>query len=254
MNNKNSYSRPIRTSEIAKAVRVHPNTVRLYEEWGLLQPVPRGENGYRLYTEKHLEQMRLARIALRCEFVEGDIRRRATAIVKTAAKGCLNEALEKAYAYLSHIKNERAKAEEALTLAQKWINGEFIDDSSIYIKRMDVARLLDVSIDVLRNWERNGLIDILRSPNNSYRIYGSKEISRLKIIRTLRCANYSMMAILRMMNQIDMGKKEDVGAILNTPLPEEDIISATDRWISTLTETEADAKEVIYQLKKMMTN
>ena len=50
-----------RTSEIANAVHVHPNTVRLYEEWGLLMPVPRDENGYRRYSQAHLEQMRLAR-------------------------------------------------------------------------------------------------------------------------------------------------------------------------------------------------
>ena len=33
---------------------VHPNTVRLYEEWGFLPPVPRAPNGYRLYDQRHL--------------------------------------------------------------------------------------------------------------------------------------------------------------------------------------------------------
>jgi len=32
--------RYMRTSDIAKAVGVHPNTVRLYEEWGFLPPIP----------------------------------------------------------------------------------------------------------------------------------------------------------------------------------------------------------------------
>ena len=31
----------LRTSEVAQAAGVHPNTVRLYEEWGFLPPVPR---------------------------------------------------------------------------------------------------------------------------------------------------------------------------------------------------------------------
>ncbi|MCG8502188.1 MAG: MerR family transcriptional regulator [Firmicutes bacterium] len=251
MKNRIAGGKPLKTSEIAKAVGVHPNTVRLYEQWGLLQPVPRNKNGYRHYTEEHLEQMRLARMALRCEFTEGKIRERAAAIVKAAAFGHFDEALEKAREYLSHIKNERTKAEEALELCQKWVKGELPEDSGVYFRRSDVAERLDVSIDVLRNWERNGLIDIPRTDNN-YRIYGSKEMSRLKIIRTLRSAHYSMMAILRMMNRVDMGQKRDVRGILDTPLPGEDIVSATDRWISTLTETESDAKEVIIQLKKMM--
>ncbi len=56
-------------------------STRLYEEWGLLMPVPRDENGYRRYSQAHLEQMRLARYALRCEFAAGKIREKATAIL-----------------------------------------------------------------------------------------------------------------------------------------------------------------------------
>ena len=54
----------LRTSDIAKAVGVHPNTVRLYEEWGFPPPVPRSSSGYRLSTEAHLDQMRLAQMSL----------------------------------------------------------------------------------------------------------------------------------------------------------------------------------------------
>lgn len=43
--------RYLRTSDIAKAVGVHPNTVRLYEEWGFLPPIPRNLSGYRLFTD-----------------------------------------------------------------------------------------------------------------------------------------------------------------------------------------------------------
>ncbi len=53
----------LRTSDIARAVGVHPNTVRLYEAWGFLPPVPRSPKGYRLYTGTHLDIMRLARTA-----------------------------------------------------------------------------------------------------------------------------------------------------------------------------------------------
>jgi len=52
--------RYLRTSDIAKAAGVHPNTVRLYEEWGFLPPVPRSPSRYRLFTKHHLDQMHLA--------------------------------------------------------------------------------------------------------------------------------------------------------------------------------------------------
>ena len=53
----------LRTSEVARAVGGHPNTVRAYEAWGLLPPIPRTPSGYRQYTDVHVDQMRLARMA-----------------------------------------------------------------------------------------------------------------------------------------------------------------------------------------------
>ena len=43
----NERSDYIRTHQIATFTDVHPNTVRLYEEWHCISPVPRCVNGYR---------------------------------------------------------------------------------------------------------------------------------------------------------------------------------------------------------------
>jgi DNA-binding transcriptional MerR regulator len=243
-----------KTSEVAKAAGVHPNTVRLYEDLGLLQPVPRGNNKYRLYTLAHMEQMRLARIALRSACVEGNIRKRAISIIKTAARGNLRIALEEAYDYLTHIKNEQSKADEALTILQKWMNKKNEPDTAdVFLGRGDASRLMGVSIDALRNWERNGLLDVRRNSNNGYRMYGRTEIERAKVIRTLRAASYSMIAILRMLNAVDNNSENpEILKIVSTPQPDEDMAYVTDRWILTLSETEQDAKELIAQIKKML--
>lgn len=240
-----------KTSELAEAVGIHPNTVRLYEQWGLLPPIPRNPNGYRLFTRSHLEQLRLARIALRCAFVVGDIRKSAVAIIKTAASGPLENALEKAYTHLELIKTERGKAEEALRLVEQWLHGPTVEDTSPPRHIKNTAGLLGVTTDTLRNWELNGLIRVPRDPKNGYRQYGKNEINRLKVIRTLRVANYSIMAVLRMMLHIDKGKKDNIRTILDTPDPGEDIVYATDKWISTLIETEKNADEIIEQIKSM---
>lgn len=245
-----------KTSEIAKAAGVHPNTVRLYEDLGLLQPVRRGNNNYRLYTLAHMEQMHLARIALKTACVEGNIRKQAISIIKTAAKGTLRLALEEAHDYLAHIKNEQSKADEALIILQKWLNKKNEPGvADVFLGRGDTSRLLGVSIDALRNWERNGLLDVPRNSKNGYRMYGQKEVDRAKVIRTLRMANYSMMAILRMLKAIDISSREpDIFQIVSTLQPDEDMVYATDRWISTLLETEKDAKELIVQIKRMINN
>ncbi|MFA5317760.1 MAG: MerR family transcriptional regulator [Dehalococcoidales bacterium] len=244
-----------KTSEIAKAAGVHPNTVRLYEVLGLLQPVRRGNNNYRLYTLAHMEQMRLARIALKSACVEGNIRKRAISIIKTAAKGNLKLALEETCGYLAHINNEQSKADEALIILQKWMNKKNAPGATdIFLGRGDTSRLLGVSIDALRNWERNGLLNVPRNSKNGYRVYGRKEIDRAKVIRTLRMANYSMMAILRMLKAVESKSGEpDIIDIVSTLQPDEDMIYATDRWILTLSETEKNAKELIRQLMNMAT-
>ena len=55
------------TSQIAGIVGLHPNTVRKYEEWGLLQTPERKPNGYRVYTDVHIKQFELAKPTLKCD-------------------------------------------------------------------------------------------------------------------------------------------------------------------------------------------
>jgi hypothetical protein len=84
-------------------------------------------------------------------------------------------------------------------------------------------------------------------------MYGPGEIDRAKVIRTLRAANYSTMAILKMLKYIDTNSREtEILKIVSTPQPDEDLVYATDRWILTLSETEKNAKELISQIKRML--
>ena len=53
-----------RTAEVASIIGVHPNTVRLYEKLGLIPKPERKPNGYRIFTDFHIEQFKLARLAL----------------------------------------------------------------------------------------------------------------------------------------------------------------------------------------------
>lgn len=76
-----------RTSEVAKIIGVHPNTVRLYEEWGLIPEAKQKSNGYRVFTDFHIEQLRLARIAFQIEVLQNGLRKKIVKAVKISAKG-----------------------------------------------------------------------------------------------------------------------------------------------------------------------
>ncbi len=241
----------LRTTDIATAVGVHPNTVRVYEQWGFLPPVPRASNGYRLYTQFHLDQMRLARTALHGGWPGRAIRRSALALVRQSASGDMRGALQQARQHLILVKAERAQAEAAADYLEKWANGELDTERTTPLQISEAAELLNVSTDMLRNWERNGLIKVPRERGNRYRLYGPIELGRLRVLRLLYRAGYSSMAILRMVRQLERGQRTNLRQILDTPPPEEDLFTTADRWLSTLAEQEQRAREMIGQLQNM---
>ncbi|MCI0711757.1 MAG: MerR family transcriptional regulator [Chloroflexi bacterium] len=111
---------------------------------------------------------------------------------------------------------------------------------------------LGVTIDQLRNWDRNGLLDVPRDPETGYRQYSASEIGRLRVIRMLRQSGYSMMAILRMMRQFDAGEIEQLREALDTPGENEDIATIADRWLTTLAKQEDRAQAIIQQIALMI--
>lgn len=242
---------PLRTTDIAKAVGVHANTVRAYEQWGFLPPVPRGPNGYRLYTHFHLDQMRLARTALHGGWPGRAIRRSALALVRQSASGDMQGARQQARQHLILVQAERAQAEAAADYLEKWASGQLDNERVSSLQIGEAAELLNVSTDMLRNWERNGLIKVPRERGNRYRLYGSIELGRLRVLRLLYRAGYGSMAILRMVRQLDRGERSNLRRALDTPPPDEDILTTADRWLSTLAEQEQRAQDMIAQLTAM---
>jgi DNA-binding transcriptional MerR regulator len=245
------YNR-LSTAKIAKAVGCHPNTVRLYERIGFIAPVPRSPKGYRLYTPAHLDQMRIARMAMGDVYPGPIIRRSITAVVRQTAAEDYPDAVELAFRHLSIVRLEREHAETAAEFLEQWARGELADDQGQPLQIKQVSQLLVLSVDVLRNWERNGLVTVPRSPENGYRQYRAAHIGRLRVIRMLRQAGYSPMAILRLLLQIDQGAVGDLRRALDTPRPDEDVYSAADRWLSTLTEQEKLAQTILGLLEEMV--
>lgn len=242
MSKQTTYS----TSQIAKIVGLHPNTVRLYEEWGLIHKPERKNNGYRVFTDVHIKQFALARKALQIEVIQAGLRSRIMRVVELSAQYRFDEAIELAREYIGVAEQEIENAKEAAQICEALYQQPKADDA-VYT-RAQAAKELGLTIDTIRNWEMNGLLTVKRK-QNGYRVYYSSDINRLKIIRSLRCANYSLSAILRMLKRYDSGA--NILNILNTPEADEDIISACDRLIVSLENAIENAFEVISLLKEI---
>ena len=238
-----------KTAEIAAIIGIHPNTVRLYEEWGLIPAAKRQENGYRVFTAFHIQQFRLARTAFEIEVLQGGLRKKIVEVVKLSAQGNFEGAILLTQEYVADLGKERDHAEEAIHIVLHILAGDS-PDTPVFLKRKEVSDFLDISMDTLRNWEMNGLLTIKRK-QNGYRVYSEQDIKRLKIIRSLRCANYSLEAILRMLQQLSKNPNADIKLALNTPRRDEDIISVCDKLIVSLSSAEKNALKMLDMLREM---
>jgi len=239
-----------KTSEVARIIGIHPNTVRLYEELKLIPKPVRQQNGYRVFTDFHLEQFKLARTALRVEVLQNGLRKKAIDIIKTSATGNLEEAESLTENYLRQIKQEQRNAQEAIEIVNLLLSGSKQELDKLHLTRKETADYLQISMDTLRNWELNGLLTVKRK-QNGYRIYTDVDIRRLKIIRSLRCANYSLSAILRMLNELSRNPQVNISEVIDTPRETDDISSVCDKLLTSLRFAKENAENMLILLNKM---
>lgn len=239
-----------KTAEIAHSIGIHPNTVRLYEELGLIPKPAREANGYRVFTDFHMEQFKLARTALKVEVLQNGLRKQAIDIIKVSASGNFDRAVFLTDRYLQQIKREQRNAEEAIAITEKLLSDDNQEVDNAILTRKEAADYLQISMDSLRNWEMNGLLTVKRK-QNGYRIYTAEDVRRLKIIRSLRCANYSLAAILRMLSTLENDPEADIREAIDKPEENDDIISVCDELLTSLRCAEENAQIMLMQLEKM---
>lgn len=237
-------------SDLAKAVDCHVNTVHLYEQWGFIPPVVRDPaNNYRMYSRYHLEQFKLAYLALKYPYPGGkDV---VLSLVYAGRDRKLGQAEAFLGAYRAQIVAERDQAEAAIDYIEKWLSGKTLLSILKPQTIGQAAELLDLTRDTLRSWERDGLIAVPRNTKNGYRQYGSEQIGRLRVVRVLVNAGYSHMAILRLMLQLDAGGEVDPRKTLDTPRADEEIFHITDRWLTALDGEVARCDQIEEQINQM---
>ena len=231
------------TAEVAKQFNLHPNTIRFYEKMGLMPKIDRKENGYRIFTKRHILQVELIKAGFQSEILASSLRKQVLEIIKVVA----NEEYELAEVliktYQENLEQEERHAKEAIVITEQLLKTDIrAEDTVLFNNRQAAADYLGITKNVLREWERSGLLNVARDVRG-YHLYRLQDIQRAKIIRTLRSAHYSMMAVLRMLNAIQCDEKIDIMSVIDTPM-EEDIVYVTDRFITALGQAKNDVKKM----------
>lgn len=101
-----------RTIDVARIFGIHVNTVRLYEKYELIPKPERRSNGYRIFTDIHIEQFSLVCAALQVEVLQNGLRKLSVDIIKVSVSGDYDEAAELTKRYIAKVDVERGNAIE----------------------------------------------------------------------------------------------------------------------------------------------
>ena len=191
-----------RTSQIAKIMNIHTNTVRLYEEIELVEPAERLINGYRMFNDNHVLQYNLARLALSMDKRQKSIRKNAILISKHIAKKESDDALLLSAKLINNIKTEKENIMKIQNKYSHVITGKEQQEKRIYLTRKKAAEYVNASSDAIRNWESKGLLQIRRRLNG-YRIYIEDDIEKMRIIKVFKGLGFSLNKIKERIDKLD---------------------------------------------------
>ncbi|QKJ86236.1 Transcriptional regulator [Paramixta manurensis] len=116
-------------SDVARKTGLTSKAIRFYEEKGLVTPPLRGENGYRSYTARHLEEFTLLRQARQVGF-NLDECREMVALFNNPARHSADvkaRTLEKVAEIETHIRELEAMRQRLLALAEACPGDESAD-------------------------------------------------------------------------------------------------------------------------------
>lgn len=227
--------RVYRSIDIARACNIHVNTLRFYERIGLISAVPREENNYRIFDVKHLFQVRVIRLLYDGEWPGHPIRRHALRIIGALKEWDLTEAEEALMRYRRIVETEHENAVASSKLLHDWHGPEDRrrDEGRTEYTMRQVAGILSVTTESIRNWERNGLIAIPRRSPNDRRYLTGDELNRLRIIAVLRKSGHSLAVIHRALHRLRKDGVEEAVETFRDP-GELELLSAGDHYIEVL--------------------
>lgn len=204
----------VRPIDIARSLHISTSALRHYEAGGIIPPVERGDNGYRIYTDIHVAYFKCIH-----EMSPG------------FGMGITSDVMKKLIAYqiddaLWIVNDAQARLQSDKMLAEKTIR--VLDTKSLdnvdargrrkWMSIGEVSRETAVPATAIRHWEKRGLINVSRDPDNGYRLFSPTQIRQILIIGTLRTAVWSLDTIKQVIRELDHNNLEQARQIARDSL------------------------------------
>lgn len=185
--------------EIAKKLNISTSALRHYEAWGLIPPVPRATNGYRIYTEEHEAYFQCIRSLL-----PGFGMDLIKEVMPLIIKGKFVEALwviNQAQVGIFKEKETILRTVELLELKEVTKIPNYPNKKHFTIG--EVAKAANVSGSAIRHWEKEGLLNPQRHKESGFRIYSPSDMRRVLIIRTVQRVVYSLDIVRELLTDLE---------------------------------------------------
>lgn len=211
-----------------------------------MEAVSRLPNNYRIFSEHHIYQIKICGLVF-SGFVNHNLRKASMKIIEAAKEWNLKKYENVTLKYIKLINEEIERAKKTISVVINNL-GKPQQSDLIYTKKQ-AARLVGVTEEAIRNWERNELI--LRALPYQKRFYSRATLDRMHLIRLLLHNGFSIMIIRKFFMYYDSGEYSNAIAVLMDPGESEDLMTISDRYLQSLYELSEKAKQMYLLLDDM---
>lgn len=142
-------------SDISKITQTPAGTIRAYERLKFIESAERLTNGYRIFSDKHILQIKICRFVFR-EYINKTLRKSSMKIIEASSKGNIVECKQRIEEYITLISLEIQKVNDILDIIQ---SGDNTGKEKTLYNKSEAAAKIGTTKETVRNWERNGLLN-----------------------------------------------------------------------------------------------
>ncbi len=228
----------MRPADISRRLGISTTTIRKYEMLGLMPPVPRSKTGYRVLSDEHAAYIVCLREMLPA-FSLTEIAKIFEAVMAKEMDAAL---------WIINKKQADLYEEKLITekIAKSLLHR---NDLALHISRNklsinDVSRETGIPATTIRHWDKIGLITVMRSSENNYRMFTAEHIKQILTIYALKLsvyANHQKYAIEQIREELDTFDYNDRNRILS-------MVNGIKQHLSKINRDQMKAISALYNL------